>query len=159
MTIDAPSCNIGVANFCKRMQIAAMNLDDAILGHLSRRDITEQQDLLALLRKDGFNLTLSTLSRHFKKLNIRKEEGRYRRSARTVPPHHPFTLQKVPPLLLILKTTPGFAQPMAIALDQAGLPSLAGTLAGDDTIFAAPTDAALLDRLEIEVRERLMRGI
>jgi len=48
---------------------------------------------------------------------------------------------------------------MALALDQAGLPSLAGTLAGDDTIFAAPVNASLLDRLELEVRERLLRGI
>jgi transcriptional regulator of arginine metabolism len=58
-----------------------------------------------------------------------------------------------------VKTTPGFAQAMALALDQAGLPSLAGTIAGDDTIFLAPNDVTLLDRLELEVRERLLRGI
>lgn len=136
-----------------------MNLDEAILRHLSRLEITEQGDLLELLREEGFDLTLSTLSRHMKKLNIRKEEGRYRRALPALPPSHPYTLQKVPPTLLILKTTPGYAQAMALALDQAGLPSLAGTLAGDDTIFAAPVSAGLLDRLELEVRERLIRGI
>ncbi|NTV73881.1 MAG: arginine repressor, partial [Holophaga sp.] len=57
-----------------------MNLDEAILRHLSRLEITEQGDLLDLLRREGFDLTLSTLSRHMKKLNIRKEEGRYRRA-------------------------------------------------------------------------------
>jgi len=136
-----------------------MNLDEAILSHLARLDLSEQGDLLALLRQDGFELTLSTLSRHFKKLNIRKEEGRYRRAAPALRPSHPYTLLKVPPLLLILHTTPGFAQAMALALDQAGLPSMGGTIAGDDTIFVAPSDAALLDRLEREVRERLLRGI
>jgi transcriptional regulator of arginine metabolism len=141
------------------MQINAMNLDEAILRHLSRLDITEQGDLLALLRKEGFDLTLSTLSRHMKKLHIRKDEGRYRREPPPAPLLHPYAIQKVPPILLILKTTPGFAQGMALALDQAGLPSLAGTLAGDDTIFAAPTDATLLDRLEREIRERLLRGL
>lgn len=136
-----------------------MNLDEAILRHLSHLDITEQGDLLERLRMEGFDLTLSTLSRHMKKLNIRKEEGRYRRAQPAIPPSHPYTLQKIPPTLLILKTTPGYAQAMALALDQAGLPSLAGTLAGDDTIFAAPTNAALLDKLEAEIRERLIRGI
>jgi arginine repressor len=47
---------------------------------------------------------------------------------------------------------------MALALDGADLPSLAGTIAGDDTIFAAPTDAALLDRLEGEILQRLGEG-
>lgn len=136
-----------------------MNLDEAILSHLSRSGIAEQQELLDLLRRDGFDLTLSTLSRHFKKLGVRKEEGRYRRAAPAASPVHPYTLLKAPPQILILKTTPGFAQAMALALDQAGLPSLAGTLAGDDTIFAVPTDAALLDRLEREIRDRLIRGI
>ncbi|HLO67694.1 MAG TPA: hypothetical protein VK188_11785 [Holophaga sp.] len=136
-----------------------MNLDEAILSHLSRRPISEQADLLAILREEGFDLTLSTLSRHFKKLNIRKEEGRYQRSRPALAPVHPFTLQKVPPVLLIVKTTPGFAQPMALALDQASLPALAGTIAGDDTIFLAPKDASLLDRLEQEVRGRLAQGI
>jgi transcriptional regulator of arginine metabolism len=69
-----------------------------------------------------------------------------------------YTLRKVPPCLLVLKTNPGFAQAMALALDGADLPSLAGTIAGDDTIFAAPTDAALLDRLEGEILQRLGEG-
>ena len=136
-----------------------MNLDEAILSHLSRSAFAEQAELLALLQGEGFDLTLSTLSRHMKKLNIRKEEGRYRRAREAATLGHPFTLQKVPPQLLILKTTPGFAQAMALALDSAGLPSLAGTIAGDDTIFMAPNDVRLLDRLEVEVRERLGRGI
>jgi transcriptional regulator of arginine metabolism len=137
-----------------------MHLDDAILSLLSRQEISEQGDLLALLRADGFALTVSTLSRHLKKLQVRKEGGRYRlpspRRPRADAPH--FTLRKVPPCLLILKTGPGFANAMALALDGGGLPSLAGTIAGDDTIFAAPTDASLLDRLEAEIVERLGQG-
>jgi transcriptional regulator of arginine metabolism len=136
-----------------------MNLDEAILRHLTARPIAEQAELLDLLGRDGFNLTLSTLSRHLKKLQVRKEEGRYQRasSQRTAAPA--FTLCKVPPCLLVLKTSPGYANAMALALDGGELPSLAGTIAGDDTIFVAPTDGALLDQLEAEVRERLGRGI
>jgi len=134
-----------------------MNLDSAILQHLSQREIPEQADLLGLLRADGFDLTVSTLSRHLKKLQVHKEAGRYQlRGLRSGAA--PFTLQKVPPTLLIIKTKPGFAQAMALALDGGGLPSLAGTIAGDDTIFAAPTDTALLDRLEAEILQRLGQG-
>jgi transcriptional regulator of arginine metabolism len=136
-----------------------MNLDAAILRHLSQRDIADQGDLLDLLRVDGFDLTVSTLSRHLKKLHVRKEAGRYqvRRPQRPATPH--FTIRKVPPCLLILKTDPGFAQALAFALDGGSLPSLAGTIAGDDTIFAAPIDAALLDRLEAEILQRLGQGV
>ena len=141
------------------MHIERMNLDSAILRHLSQRDIAEQGDLLGLLRAEGFDLTVSTLSRHLKKLQVRKESGRYqvRGPQRHATPQ--FTLRKVPPCLLILRTDPGFAQALAFALDAGSLPSLAGTIAGDDTIFAAPIDAALLDRLEGEILQRLGRGV
>jgi transcriptional regulator of arginine metabolism len=135
-----------------------MNLDEAILHHLAAHPIDEQADLLDLLRRDGHDLTLSTLSRHLKKLQVRKEEGRYQRSAPGRVGAPAFTLRKVAPCLLIIKTSPGFANAMALALDGAFLPALGGTIAGDDTIFVAPTDGALLDQLEAEVRERLSRG-
>lgn len=135
-----------------------MNLDSAILNHLSQREIPEQGDLLRLLRADGFDLTVSTLSRHLKKLQVHKEAGRYqlRGPRRGAAPR--YTLRKVPPCLVIIKTNPGFAQAMALALDGGQLPSLAGTIAGDDTIFAAPLDANLLDRLEGEILQRLGEG-
>ena len=44
--------------------------------------------------------------------------------------------------LLVLKTPPGSANLVANALDAAGLEEVAGTLAGDDTIFVALTDGA-----------------
>ena len=44
--------------------------------------------------------------------------------------------------LLVLKTPPGSANLVANALDAAGLEEVAGTLAGDDTIFVALIDGA-----------------
>lgn len=52
--------------------------------------------------------------------------------------------------LIVLKTPPGSANLVAKALDSAELPEIAGTLAGDDTIFLAlaegvdPADAAAM---------------
>ncbi len=53
--------------------------------------------------------------------------------------------------LLVLKTDPGQAQALAIALDRSGLPDVVGTIAGDDTILvicrSAAHAAAFADRL------------
>ena len=46
------------------------------------------------------------------------------------------------PYLAVISTTVGAAQTVAIALDHASFPELAGTVAGDDTIFAATASAA-----------------
>src|SRR5262249_37873893 len=39
--------------------------------------------------------------------------------------------------LVVVKTPPAGAQPVARALDAAGLPEVVGTIAGDDTVFVA----------------------
>ncbi len=39
--------------------------------------------------------------------------------------------------LLVISTAPGFAPPLAEAIDKAGLADVAGTIAGDNTIFVA----------------------
>jgi transcriptional regulator of arginine metabolism len=43
--------------------------------------------------------------------------------------------------LLVLKTPPGSAHLVGLALDQAKLPEIAGTICGDDTLFVALRDA------------------
>lgn len=130
-------------------------MDDAILRHLGSKEIVDQSALLGLLREEGFELTLSTLSRRMKRLNIRKERGIYRQMSLSRPFAQPVSLRQVQPCLLIVKTRVGSAQALAVALDAAGLPSLAGSVAGYDTIFVAPTDPSRLDALEEEVRRCL----
>ena len=44
--------------------------------------------------------------------------------------------------MLVLKTPPGSANLVANALDAAGIEEVAGTLAGDDTIFVAISDGS-----------------
>ncbi len=137
------------------MQICIMHLDDTILRCLSDHEIADQSTLLELLRLQGFELTLSTLSRHMKKMGIRKERGIYRQVASTYSSAQALSIQKVQPCLLILKTPVGTAQAMAVAMDAAALPHLAGSVAGYDTIFVAPVDPRFLDALEDEVRKFL----
>ena len=75
--------------------------------------------MLAALHGEGFDLTLSTLSRHLKKLQVRKAEGRYQRAAAGRGAAPVFSIKRVPPCLLVLKTGPGFAQALALALELA----------------------------------------
>jgi transcriptional regulator of arginine metabolism len=44
--------------------------------------------------------------------------------------------------LIVLRTPPGSAHLVALAIDQARLPEIAGTIAGDDTLFLAARDPA-----------------
>lgn len=129
-----------------------MHIDDAILHQVGAREIRDQSILLGLLRGEGFELTLSTLSRRMKKLNVRKDRGVYRLVQAARPKGTPLSLRKVQPCLIIIRTHVGTAQALAVALDDAQLPSLAGSVAGHDTIFLAPTEPARLDALEDEIR-------
>lgn len=112
-------------------------LDEIILHIIEKHSLSDQDALRAMLAKLGHDLTQPTLSRHLKKLNVLKVEGRYRR----VEPAHAtlptFIISEAPPNLLVLRTEPGFANALAIKLDNLQIPGLAGTIAGDDTIFIA----------------------
>jgi transcriptional regulator of arginine metabolism len=136
-----------------------MNLDKLILQHLDQQDISDQRILLERLQGDGLELTLATLSRHLKKLNVRKDAGVYRRMEPPPVVPVPFTTTKVKPNMLIVKTGSGLAQALALALDTSDLRYLAGTVAGDDTLFCAPFEPEQLDALEVEVRKRLAEGL
>ena len=56
-------------------------------------------------------------------------------------------------LLLVLRTLPGSAHAIAAALDRARWPEVAGSIAGDDTLFVALPDRGSLQR----VKRRLIR--
>lgn len=112
-------------------------LDQAILTLLDRFELTDQENLQKRLEGQGFEVTQSTLSRHLKKLHVQKVEGIYRKVEAPRPALPAFTVTQAPPNLLVLRTEPGFANALAVRLDGAPIPGLAGTIAGDDTIFIA----------------------
>lgn len=59
--------------------------------------------------------------------------------------------------LIVLRTPPGSAHLVALAIDQARLPEIVGTIAGDDTLFLAARDsgtaASVADRFQTLSRE------
>lgn len=123
-----------------------MRPDELILQLLEAQDITDQAHLQALLAGQGHALTQPTLSRHLKKLGVRKHEGRYQRVELQAGEWGEVEIRRAPPNLLVLKTAPGFAPATAYALDErAPVDLIAGTVAGEDTVFIALADPARMD--------------
>ena len=60
--------------------------------------------------------------------------------------------------LVVIKTPPGSANLVANALDAAGIDGVAGTIAGDDTIFVALTQGASQGDLAARLRARRAAG-
>ena len=59
--------------------------------------------------------------------------------------------------LIVLRTSPGNANALAVALDKQAWPEVVGTLAGDDTILVVAPDAGTAAKAAPEVAE-LVRG-
>src|SRR6056297_2626111 len=110
-----------------------MTLDQAILELVETMELTGQNELQKQLRKAGHKVTQSTLSRHLRKLGIQKVAGRYQRIEQAPLERLGFTVTEAEPNLLVITTSPGHAQPLAVMLDENRPEHVAGTLAGDDT--------------------------
>jgi transcriptional regulator of arginine metabolism len=121
----------------------------AILDLVSNDAICSQDALGRQLRARGFHATQATISRDIKELQLlkRASDGAYERPGavdggrgladvalrRAIVEY----LRRVDLVqqLLVLRTDPGQAQPLALAIDRAELPEVVGTVAGDDTIL------------------------
>ncbi len=117
-----------------------------------------QGELRRLLHQRGFAVAQPTLSRDVRELGLAKTPQGYTlpaaavtqfapapgREARLVQALRGFALSVQPAgTLVVVKTPPAAAHPVARALDEAPLPPVAGTIAGDDTVFiATPSERA-----------------
>ena len=133
---------------------------------LSGRRFSSQEELAEALGRGGIDVTQATLSRDIRDLGLVKggADGAYQ-----APPLQPRTPQNGQSLLhraaaeyltrvdqvqqmVLLRTGPGQAQLLGVAIDAAHLPEVVGTLAGDDTILVIARDArrarALVKRFE-----------
>jgi transcriptional regulator of arginine metabolism len=122
--------------------------------------VRKQQDLVRLLKKSGVEATQSSISRDLRDLGVSKASGRY-----VLPPDEVTRangdfamlaqfvrqLRRAGPAITVLRTTIGAAQSVAVAIDKAAWPEVAGTISGDDTIFIATANA----RAQQELIERL----
>ena len=114
-----------------------------ILELLRRERVGSQEELLERLVASGYSATQSSISRDLRDLEVAKKGGFYEaaggalRGNLAVVQQFLIGVDKAGPHLLVLRTLPGAASPVASALDLAQLEGLVGTIAGDDTVFAA----------------------
>jgi transcriptional regulator of arginine metabolism len=130
-----------------------------ILKLIRNRQILTQEDLARELKESfGINTTQVTLSRDIRELGLLKTQDGYRQVTPSAlgPDLNSVAAEflrdvRVAQNLIVLRTSPGNANALAVALDNAELPEVVGTLAGDDTILVvapdAPTASKLRDRL------------
>lgn len=134
---------------------------NAILRILRGARVRRQEDLVDLLKADGFDVTQSSVSRDMRELGVLKAQGHY------LPPgdevsraQGDFTaiarfvreIKLAGPSLTVVKTSVGAAGSVAVAVDKAEWPEVAGTISGDDTIFIATQDATAQQRLVERLR-------
>ncbi len=137
----------------------------ALLEIVTTRAVGTQQELVRALAERGFRVSQSTVSRDIAALGLALVRGRYVAPPAGPPEEDPhearvrgglLEVRAAGDHLLVLLTPPGEAPGVALALDALGLPGLVGTVAGDDTIFAAVESASARDRVAARLR-RLAR--
>ena len=129
----------------------------AIADLIRAEPLGNQEELADRLAALGFTVTQATISRDLEQLAATKvrRDGRH---CYALPDQAAAASADGPELatvvrdwvravdfagnLVVLKTPPGSAHLVGVALDRAGLPDVVGTICGDDTIFVAVRDAA-----------------
>jgi transcriptional regulator of arginine metabolism len=125
---------------------------DAIKLIISTKDVSSQEELLAELKKVGYELTQATLSRDLKQLKVAKASSSNGNYAYVLPNNTMY--RRVGSVTIadgivqtgfisinfsgniaVIKTKPGYASRLAFDIDNNNLDTILGTVAGDDTII------------------------
>jgi len=151
------------------MEVMKQVRQRAIRDLVEQRPIRTQQELAAALRERGFRTTQATMSRDVAELGLVKAprdgtqayalptrlveaessgEDRLRALIRQLP----IEIREAG-LILVVRTLPGSAHAIAAALDRARWPEVAGSIAGDDTVFVACPDRPALTRVAARLRD------
>lgn len=130
-----------------------------ILKLIRSKHVLTQDELAEELRKQGISATQVTLSRDIRDLRLVKTREGYQEMAEEERgPAFPvlaaeFVLDvRIAQNLVVLRTAPGHANSVAVALDQDEWPEVVGTIAGDDTILVIAPDSSTAE----VVQEKLM---
>ena len=105
----------------------------AILALVNKGSAHTQQEIAAALARRGMHTTQATISRDIQELGLVRSGAGYRSSAALVR-ELVLSVEVVEPMAVI-RTPPGTANLVARRIDEAALPGIAGTVAGDDTII------------------------
>jgi transcriptional regulator of arginine metabolism len=151
------SANMGVQKRFRQGQILKL---------LTGQPVASQDELRRQLGHLGVRVTQATLSRDLRELRLVKTTVGYRPLASATDEASPlptlaralkeFLLDIRPAQnMLVLKTPPGGAQPLAAAVDSERWKGIAGTLAGDDTVLIICSSRSVCNAIQKKVEELL----
>lgn len=138
-----------------------------VLEIINQSEIETQEELAEELKKNGFDVTQATVSRDIKILKLVKMQsasGKYRYVAPTqeerglndklysILKNAAISAEKVD-RFVVLKTLTGAASAVAEAIDNLYTEDVAGTIAGDNTIFILVRTDEKAEELILKVRK------
>lgn len=133
-----------------------------ILRIIRNREIYTQDELARELAHVGIPATQVTLSRDMRELGLVKTSEGYRQlpAERTGPSladvANEYLLDiRIAQNLVVLRTSPGNANSLAIAIDREELDEVVGTVAGDDTVLVIAPDNATA----VQFQQRMLQAI
>jgi transcriptional regulator of arginine metabolism len=141
----------------------------AILRLVQEQALATQAEVAEALREQGYEAVQTTVSRDIAQLGLVKVRGEAGRLVYALPGAS--DLSRLSELtaalrrwalaltssgnLVLVETPPGHANALAQAIDQAHLPDVAGTLAGDNTIIVVAREGLPGAELAVELRHHL----
>lgn len=138
------------------LNVRKQQRQQTLLRLVGEKRLATQQDVVRALRSAGFAATQATVSRDIVELGLVKanREGAHVYAAPAAVAAsgglerlrrfcEEYAVQSaVAGNLVVVRTPPGTANALAIALDTSGFGDVIGTIAGDDTVFVATRDPA-----------------
>ena len=135
-----------------------------ILKLIREQPVYTQEEIAAELGKRGVIATQVTLSRDLREIGLVKTPAGYREMTSEEPAtglddlfNESVSDVRIAQNLLVLKTDPGNANPVAIALDAEDWPEIVGTIAGDDTVLIVAADNNAAEQLRLKLLRLLTR--
>ena len=140
-----------------------------ILELIDEYDVETQDELSEILKEKGFDVTQATISRDIKELKLVKvqsADGSYRYAAsgkeqlgkqdvfKRVFRDTVVSVEKAASLVVV-RTMTGSANAAAEAIDELEMDDIAGTIAGDNTIFVAVKEEGMQKRVVDELNKML----
>ncbi len=129
-----------------------------ILKLIRSKKVRTQEELAQELRNVGIQTTQVTLSRDIRELRLVKTQDGYREMLAEEAGSQFASLAaeflqdvRVAQNLVVLRTAPGHANSVAVALDDESWPEVVGTIAGDDTILVVAPDNATAQLLQAKI--------
>ena len=139
----------------------------AILDVIAKQAVATQSELKELLKERGIEADQATLSRDIRELGLVKasDDGAHYRYAPVEAVSPPAGTKAATTLarlvrkidcsgnLLVVKSDPGEASPIGLALDRMGWAEVVGTVAGDDTLLVVVKEGVPARKLAKKILE------